>query len=106
MLINRMFELFKTYGENFYHTILFEQLKTFTCVISDGGKEMWGPINKKYFKDDTLWSTTFSYICAELCFPELMPKNLEKMQNKFKIVSRLVRGNDGKLSRMTVKEKI
>jgi hypothetical protein len=106
MLINRMFELFKTYGENFYHTILFEQLKTFTCVISGGGKEMWGPINKKYFKDDTLWGTTFSYICAELCFPELVPKNMDVVRKEYKLTSKLMRGKDGKLSRVTVREKI
>lgn len=103
MLINYMFQLYSYYGKNVFHVIVFEQMKTFTCVISDGGKEMWGPINKKYFKDDTLWSSTFAYICGELCFPELVPTDTEKAKSKTKIVFKLVRGKDNKLKSTPVK---
>lgn len=105
MIINNMFQMFSVYGDNFYHTILFEQLKTFTCNISDKGKEMWGPMNKKYFRDDTLYSTTFSYICAELCFPELEPFDDKSDKSNYVIKYKTVRGKDLKLTRVAVKVK-
>lgn len=64
MIINRMFEMFKFYGENMHHDVLFEQLKTFTCHVSDHGKEVWGPVNRKFFMDDTLFFIHFFlYLC-------------------------------------------
>jgi len=106
MIINRMFEMFKFYGDNFYHSILFEQLKTFTCAISDNGKEIWGPVNKKYFMDDTLFSTTFSYICSEVCFAGEEPTDSEKSKSKVKLEYKLVRGADNKLKRMMVRTRV
>lgn len=102
-IVNLMFQMFKLYGDNFYHSVLFEQAKTFTCVISGGGKEMWGPMNKKYFKDDTLWSTTYSYICAKMCFPTIYPKNIETLKNEVKLTYKTVRGSDLKLKRVLVR---
>lgn len=103
MIINKMHEMFAVYGENFYHSILFEQLKTFVCTISDKGKEMWGPINKKHYRDDTLYSTTFSYICAELCFPELEPFDSQSNDRKYKIKYKTVRDKNYKLVRVPMK---
>jgi hypothetical protein len=103
MLIHRMFEMFKHYGENMYHEILFEQLKTFTCNVSDKGKAIWGPVNKKHFMDDTLWSTTFSYLCAEVVFADKHPISKEAKAAVKKIEYRLVRGSDNKLTRQPVR---
>lgn len=82
MIINRIHEMTSAYGDRIYLEIFFEQMKTFTCNISDKGKEMWGPMNKKYFNDDTLFSTVYAYICSELCFPELHPKNVNDKNAK------------------------
>jgi len=102
MIVNKMFEVISAYGDNIHHEIIFEQLKTFTCTISGTGKEMWGPINKKYFRDDTLYSTTFAYICAEMCgYPD--PVNKEKKTEKFKIEYRWTRDSNHKLRRVPVK---
>lgn len=106
MIINNMHQMFSVYGDNFYHEIVFEQLKTFTCSVSDKGKEMWGPMNKKYFRDDTLFSTTFSYICAELCFPELEPRDGKKEDKKYVIRYETVRDKNYKLRRVPVKRAI
>jgi hypothetical protein len=106
MIINRLHDAIKVYGENCYHEIIFEQLKTFTCNISPkSGKHMWGPMNKKYFNDDALFSYTFSYICGELCFPELEPINMAKESLKQKIEYIFVRDSNLKLRRVAVKKK-
>lgn len=106
MIINNMFEMLSAYSNNFWHSIVFDQLKTFVCTVSDKGKEMWGPANKKHFRDDTLFSTTFSYICAEKCFPELEPFNSKKQDSAFVIRHELVRDKNGKLKRIPVKKSL
>lgn len=85
-IIARMDELMRHYGNNFYLPVIFEQLKTFVCTISEkASKETWGPQNRKYFKDDVLFACTFAYICGELCYPELIPQDLSQ-QSKKKVV--------------------
>lgn len=106
MIINFMFQMFKQYGDNFLLSRYFEQLKTFTCAISANGKEMWGPVNKKYFNDDALFGGVFSYICAELCFPELQPRNLTSESSLYKVGYKLVRDKDNKLSHVPVKVRV
>jgi len=103
MIVNRMQEMISAYGEKNYFKIFFEQLKTFTCVMSNGGKEMWGPTNKKYFRDDVLFGVVFSYICAELCFPELQPENLATEHVKTRIIFENRYDKDFNLVRTAVK---
>lgn len=103
MIVNRLQEMISAYGEKNYFKIFFEQLKTFTCVMSNGGKEMWGPTNKKYFRDDVLFGVVFSYICAELCFPELQPENLATEHVKTRIVFENRYDKDFNLVRTAVK---
>jgi len=105
-IIHRMFEMINFYGGNIYIPVIFEQLKTFTCKVSENGKQMWGPVNRKHFMDDTLFSATYAYICAELCFPELVPKNLSSSKSKYVYEYKMVRGADNKLSRIQVKKRI
>ena len=62
-------------------------------------------MNKKYFKDDTLWSTTYSYICAKMCFPSIYPKNIETLKNEVKLTYKTVRGPDLKLKRVLVRNR-
>lgn len=102
MIVNRMFEAVSAYGNNFYHDVIFHQLKTFTCKVTENGKEVWGPVNRKSFMDDTLFSMTFSYICAELCFPELSPISRETILKNKEFSYPLMRGKDGKLYRAQV----
>lgn len=107
MIINHLHSMLSAYGEKIFLDIIFEQLKTFVCSVSDkSGKEMWGPMNKKYFKDDTLFSTVFSYICAELCFYDMDPINLAKKSTGFKIEHRVVYDNQGNLVRKPVKVRV
>jgi len=105
MIVNRLQEMISAYGDKNYFKIFFEQLKTFTCVMSNGGKEMWGPINKKNFRDDVLFGVVFSYICAELCFPELQPENLSKENIRTRIVFENRYDKDFNLVRTPVKVK-
>lgn len=105
MIINRMFEMISAYGQNNYFEVFFEQLKTFTCNISDKGKEVWGPMNRKYFKDDVLFSTVFAYICAELVFPERVPENLLSENRKTVIKYKTVYDKNYNLVRVPVKVK-
>jgi hypothetical protein len=105
-IINRMDEMYRTYGDKFYIPVQFEQLKTFVCTVSERGKEMWGPMNKKHFKDDVLYASTFSYICAELCFPELVPENIEAEAKKPKrVVFQTTYDSNWNLVRVPVRQK-
>ena len=103
MIINHLHTMLSAYGEKIFLDIIFEQLKTFVCNVSDKGKEMWGPMNKKYFKDDTLFSTVFSYICAELCFYDMEPINTLKKSTGFRIEYKIDYDKDFKLVRRPVK---
>lgn len=105
MIINCMHEMISAYGNNIFMTIFFEQLKTFVCTISDSGKEMWGPMNKKYFRDDVLFAVVFAYICAERCFPELEPENLTKEGQLTRIVFQHKYDKDFNLMRVPVRVK-
>lgn len=106
MIINRMYEMVSAYGENFYFDVIFEQFKTFVCSVSEKGNEIWGPMNKKYFKDDTLFSSVFSYICAELCFPELIPVNVvEESKKRQPVTFKLGYDKNFNLVRMPVIER-
>lgn len=106
MIINRLHELITAFGHNIYFKVFFDQLKTFVCNVSDNGKEIWGPINKKYFRDDVLFSVDFSYICAELSFPELTPDNLLKEHAKTKIVYELRFDSNYNQVRVPVKKRV
>lgn len=106
MIINRLQEMISAYSEKIYFKVFFEQLKTFTCTMSNGGKEMWGPTNKKYFRDDVLFAVDFSYICAELCFPELQPKNILGDGLKTKIVFENRYDKNYNLIRVPVKKRV
>lgn len=105
MIINNIHASTKAFGSNYYFELYFEQLKTFTCIISKTGKHMWGPVNKKHYNDDVLFATGFSYICAEQCFPELQPIDFRKESAKHVVGRKLVRDKNLKLKRVTYKKK-
>jgi hypothetical protein len=103
-IVNRLHELIQAYGENIYMEVFWEQLKTFVCEVTDKGKETWGPVNRKYFRDDTLFSIVYSYICAELCYPELQPEDTESKNKKSETVRfELAYDKDFNLKRMPVR---
>lgn len=107
MIVNHLHSLIKAFGQHVWFEVIFEQLKTFTCTIAEkSGKHMWGPINKKFFNDDTLFSTVFSYICAELCFPELQPVNHSKETARLSVGFKMIRDENLKLKRVAYKKKV
>lgn len=106
MIINRIHELTTAYGDRIYVLKYWDQLSSFTCSISDRGKEMWGPMNKKYFKDDVLFGAVFSYICAELTFTELNPSDMNNESKKLVIKHELVRDANWNLIRIPVKKRV
>ncbi len=103
-LISRMHELFSAYGDRIWIAKVYDQLETLTCTISTGGKEMWGPQNKKYFRDDELWACLYAYICGELCFPEQVPICTDTTQRKTKIVYELRHDSQWNLKRVAVRK--
>lgn len=103
-IISRLHELFSAYGERIWVMRVFDQIETFTCVLTATGKAVWGPQNKKYFKDDTLFACVYAYICAELCFPEQLPINMDTTQRKTKIVYELRYDSNWNLKRVPVRK--
>jgi hypothetical protein len=65
LLIEKMSEVVRVYGENIYLDEVFQQLRTFVCTInSTTGHESWGTVDKKSFHDDVLFALVFAYICS------------------------------------------
>ncbi len=101
MIINNMTELIHGFGDKIYMENFFVQLKTFVSSITAKGNETWGPADKKYYKDDELFSTTFAYICATQCFPQLTPYSIEEEKKKgLRVVSTLQRDKNYNLTRV------
>lgn len=84
MLVNKQFEYIKAYGDRNMHEKYWHQMSTFTCTITQHGKEVWGPVNKKNFRDDVLWATNFAYICSEVVYATRVPVDLQKTVNEEK----------------------
>lgn len=102
LIIDKMFELLSAYGDRIYIRRVFEQLKTFTCKETDGGGISWGPIDRKYYKDDVLWGVVYAYINRQ-AFAHIQPeKTLQESSNQV-IEYQLYRDKDHKLRRRPVK---
>jgi hypothetical protein len=105
IIINKVHELTQSYGENIYHAAFWGQLKTFTCNVSDkSGKEVWGPSNRKYFKDDILFGGVYSYICAELCYADAIPQNIQENRKNYVIRYETRYDSNFNLKRIPVKK--
>lgn len=102
-IVNDMHDCIELYGDRNYFIKYWEQLKTFTCSITENGREVWGTVNKKYYRDDILFADTFAYICSELCFPEKKPFNEKEQQKVKKIKYKTVRQSNGKLMKVQVR---
>lgn len=100
MIINNMTEMFHGFGDKIYIEDIFIQAKTFVSSLTAKGNETWGPADKKYYKDDILFSSTFAYICATQCFPLQQPFNTEEDKKKsMRVVSTLTRDKNLNLVR-------
>ncbi len=89
LIIDKMYEYTKAFGDKNYIEMFFIQLKTFVSKVTDSGNETWGPSDKKIYKDDVLFAIVFSYICAQ-CFPHEIPKQIDENETtKMKLISKL-----------------
>lgn len=89
LIIDKLYEMIKAFGAKNYMERFFIQLKTFVAKITDSGNTTWGPADPKIYKDDTLFSGVYSYICAQ-CFPNEIPKEVEVGETvKKKLISYL-----------------
>jgi len=79
-IIARMGEMFKTFGDNIYIGLLFQQLITFVCKTTRTGKPSWQPLDNRYYYDDALFAAVFAYICS-VSFYSHIPKNLEETED-------------------------
>ena len=105
-IINMMHQVFDSFGDNIYLPVFFNQLKTFTCK-QVGRSEIWEPLDKKHYWDDTLFALTYAYLCAQ-CFAHLPPEEMsgEKAQAKFKKIRyELFHTPDGQLSKRVKRPK-
>lgn len=105
VIINKMYELFSSFGDRIYIKEYFEQLRTFTCTTTASGQDTWGTSDKRKYFDDMLFSGTFAYICS-LCYEHLEPKEIKSESDKYVIRYPIVRDRNGKLTRTATKTKI
>ena len=103
-IIDYMAEFFRTYYKNIFISTYFEQLQTFTNVITKSGKETWQPASKIAHFDDALFSATYAYICR-LSFNHLQPTqdNPATVHTKVKFI--LTRDENNRLIRVPSKQK-
>jgi len=103
-IIEYMSEVFRLYSKKILISTYFEQLSTFTNVITKSGRETWQPANKVAHFDDALFSITYAYICR-LAFPHLQPSsgNVSTVHTKVRFV--LQRDDQNRLVRVAVKER-
>lgn len=106
-IISYMREMNNYCAQNFYIPKYFEQLRTFVCHVTDGGRDTWGPMNKKYFKDDILFGAVFSYICAEIVYKDLRPIDTQN-EVKRRVVTehRLIYDSNMNQRRITIKKRV
>ena len=78
--------------------VIFNQLRTFVCKVSDSGVTKWGTSDSRKFQDDALFALVFSYICS-LAFVHKEPKNMEIEGNSVRTEHQLVRDRNGNLTR-------
>ena len=98
MIIAKMHEVLSAYGEKIWFPVIFSQLRTFVCKISESGATKWGTPDSRKFQDDTLFALVFSYICS-LAFVHREPKNMEIEGNSVRTEYHLVRDKKGNLTR-------
>lgn len=102
-IITELKNIFLTYGSQIWIPTYFVQLKTFV-EKSKGNTTTWEPVDKRVNRDDALFSLVYSYICA-LCYSHKRPEPIDtKPESRIKYVSKLVRGADGQLRRVSVKK--
>jgi hypothetical protein len=104
LVVDKLYEIINAYGERMFLKIFYYQLKTFSCEITDSGKSSWGPIDRRYHKDDVLFSTAFSYIC-QLCFFNRICENRHQSAKKLTIVSALRYDKVYNLRRVNIKKR-
>lgn len=96
-LISYMQQLFNTYDKHIFIGTYFHQLRTFVLKVTRSGNESWGVSDKKLYRDDTLFSLTFSKICADSIGK--MPYKDEDTSKRLKSHSVLKMDSNGNLYR-------
>ena len=104
-IINKLYEVLESYGDRFYFTTPFDQLRTFVCKITPSGNETWGVSDTRKFHDDVLFGLVFSYICA-LSYSHREPFDAKKEGSAFKTKYVNVRDKDGMLRRVPKRIKV
>lgn len=102
LIIDKLFEMIQAFGEKNYIEEFFGQLKTFICTVNAKGNESWGPMDRRYYKDDILFACVFAYICS-LCYPDETPIKLDEERKRTTIRHRLVYDANWKLTRVAVR---
>src|SRR3990167_8341252 len=105
MIIDKMFEMIQAFGTKIYIEEFFIQLKTFVCTVNQKGNESWGPVDRRYYKDDVLFACVFSYICS-LCYINEIPEKIDSEDKRTVIRHELRRDANWNLTRVPVRKRI
>ena len=103
-IISRMKEAISMLSDKVYFLQLFQQLRTFTCIMTPTGGTVWGVMDKRRYKDDVLYAFVFAYICSLCCTRE--PRKIGGTEDKYVISYEVVIGADGNLTRQPVRKKL
>jgi hypothetical protein len=98
VILNNMIEMFHSFSKNFYHETLYMQLETFVKKETKSHKTTFEPVNKFMYKDDTLFSATYSYICRN-SFLHKEPMKLKSTEDNYRLRFKRYRDSEGYLSR-------
>lgn len=102
LIVDKLFELLTAYGERIFIRRVFEQLKTFVCKETEQGNTTWGPVDRKYYKDDVLWAMVYAYINRQ-AFSHLIPTKTLQESHTSTVEYQLYRDSNWKLRRRPIK---
>lgn len=101
-IIDYMTELFRTYHDRIFISLVFEQLSTFVQKITKSGAETWEAMNKLMHYDDALYACVYAYICR-MSHMHLQPVREVSSSVKHAVRYKLVRNSNNEVVRIPVK---
>jgi hypothetical protein len=91
-IINKAIEMLGGFADNINIMEFFHQLRTFEEKITPKGNATWQARDKRFDKDDTIYSSTYAYIAA-CCYPGYLPKKIGEEEINKPIIKRYMDDN-------------
>lgn len=75
-IVNEIMHMLESYADNLNMEIFWEQMSRFVEKQKPSGETKWEAEDKRYYQDDTIFSTVFAYLCS-LCYGKYTPREIK-----------------------------